>query len=48
MAKLGKCSAFFLIAALMFFVGIPAASADTLTPSSFVANTSATFNNVNV
>jgi hypothetical protein len=40
--------AFFLIAALMFFVGIPAASADTLTPSSFVANTSATFNNVNV
>jgi hypothetical protein len=48
MARVGKCSAFILVAALMFFVGIPAASADTLTPSSFVANTSATFNNVSV
>jgi len=48
MARLGKCSAFLLAAALMFFVGIPAASADTLTPSSFVSSTSATFNNVNV
>jgi hypothetical protein len=48
MARLGKCSAFVLVAAFMCFVGIPAASADTLTPSSFVANTSATFNNVSV
>jgi hypothetical protein len=48
MARVRKYSVFILLATTMLFVVISAASADTLTPSSFVANTSATFNSVSV
>jgi len=48
MARVSKYSVFILLVATMLFVAISAASADTLTPSSFVANTSATFNSVSV
>ena len=48
MARVSKYSVFILLAATMLFVAISAASADTLTPSSFAANTSATFNSVSV
>jgi hypothetical protein len=47
--KRWACFATPLVAlALVFFTGAPNAKADTLTPTSFVANTSATFSGVDV
>jgi hypothetical protein len=49
MVRNGKLGAVILVAlAVLFFSSIPVAKADTLNPTSFIANTSATFANIDI